>query len=254
VAHAFAGRVVYWTSLYRTGGVLVDSGCAWARANVERYLAANPVRGALTTHEHEDHVGNHASLAGCEVYAPARAVQILDDGAPRLPFYRWLAWGPHDRAPRVAQPLPRDAVTVDGRRFLVVPTPGHSAEHVAYLDEAEAAAFTGDAWFGKLRAVRAKEDVPQQMRSVRRLAELDPAVVYPTHGPLLERPRARMLEVADHFDRLAEKARRLEERGLSPRRIRRELLGPEPGIYWYSSGAFSAENLIRSLLHGGASP
>ena len=62
-----------------------------------------------------------------------------------------------------------------------------------------------------------------------------------------------MLDVADHFDALREKAARLSEKGWTARRIRRELLGAEPGIYWYSSGAFSAENLIRSLLREGAS-
>jgi glyoxylase-like metal-dependent hydrolase (beta-lactamase superfamily II) len=248
MSFAVAGRPLYWVSAYRTGDVLVDSGAARGRPVLARYLAEHPVRTVLTTHEHEDHVGNHALFgAGTEVLAPRRAVEILEQGPPRLPLYRWIAWGAHGKAPGVARPLP-DAVTRGGRRFRVLHTPGHSADHVVFVDEDAAAAFTGDAYLGRLKAVRAKEDVPLQMRSVRALAALDLAVLYPAHGPILERPRQRLLEVADHFDALREKATRLAEKGRSPRRIRQDLLGPEPWLTYYSLGAFSAENLVRSLL------
>jgi glyoxylase-like metal-dependent hydrolase (beta-lactamase superfamily II) len=123
-----------------------------------------------------------------------------------------------------------------------------------YVDEDASAVYTGDAWFGKLRATREKEDVPLQIESIRRIAALDPAVLYPTHGAIVERPRAKLLEVADHFDALGEKARRLREKGLSPRRIRRELMGAEPGLYWFSQGAFSAENIIKSLVRAAPNP
>lgn len=245
MAHAVLGKPLYWTSCYRSGGVLVDSGCARARPALLRFLRARPVQAALTTHEHEDHVGNHAVLRA-DVYAPARAVDLLEHGPPRLPFYRWVTWGAHGKAPGAA-PV-GDRVAAGGRSWRVLATPGHSVDHVAYLDERDNAVYSGDAFLGKLRAVREKEDVPLQMTSVRRIAELDPSALYPAHGPILERPRARLLEIADHFDRLREKAHALHEKGLTPRRIRQELLGPEPWLTWFSQGAFSAENLVRSLL------
>lgn len=248
-AHAPFGRPLYWTSVYRSGDVLVDSGSARGSGALARWLAARPVRFALTTHEHEDHVGGHGILAGCGcegVFAPRRAVDLLERGPPRLPFYRWLTWGAHGRAPGARSVGER--VDAGGRAFVAVPTPGHSTDHVVYLDEAASAVFSGDAFLGALRAVRAKEDVPEQMRSLRRLADLDPAVLYPTHGRILERPRATLVDVADRFDRLAARARALADAGRSTRRIRQDLLGAEPSLYWFSQGAFSAENLVRSLL------
>lgn len=245
-AHAPLGRALYWTSVYRTGDVLVDSGCARGRPALERWLARRPVRHALTTHEHEDHVGGHGALGEAVVVAPRRAVEILERGPPRLPAYRWLTWGAHGKAPG-ARPV-GERVDADGRVFRAIPTPGHSVDHVVYLDEEASAVFSGDAYLGALRAVRAKEDVPEQMRSLRRLAELDPAVLFPTHGRVLARPRAALLDVADRFDRLAERASALAAAGASPRRIRQDLLGPEPALHWFSQGAFSAENLVRSLL------
>ncbi|HWH08858.1 MAG TPA: MBL fold metallo-hydrolase [Candidatus Thermoplasmatota archaeon] len=252
MAHAPLGRPLYWTTCHLADGVLVDTGCARGRPALQAFLAQRRVEAVLTTHEHEDHVGNHA-VVDAPAYAPARAADILRDGPPRLPLYRWLTWGAHEAAPRPARPL-AERIEAGGRWWRVVPTPGHSGDHVAYLDESSQAAFTGDAYLGKLRAVRAKEDVPLQMESVRRIAALDPATLHPAHGPVLARPRARLLEVADHFDRLREKALRLHERGLSPRRIRQELMGPEPWLCWYSQGAFSAENLVRSLLRAPPRP
>lgn len=249
MAHAILGKPVYWVSCYRTQGVLVDSGCARARPALVKFLRERPIDAALTTHEHEDHVGNHATLhdAGCAcVVAPPRAMDILERGAPRLPFYRWITWGAHETAPGAV--AARDGMTVGERSWRVLETPGHSSDHVVYLDERDNAVYTGDAFLGRLKAVRAKEDVPLQMRSVRRIAEMDPAVLYPAHGPILERPRAKLLDVADHFDRLREKALALKEKGHSPRRIRQELMGPEPFLTYFSQGAFSAENLVRSLL------
>jgi ribonuclease/clavin/mitogillin len=245
MSNAIAGKPLYYVSVYRIGDVLIDSGCAWGRPVLQRYLREHPVAAVLTTHEHEDHVGNHEVIQA-DLYAPDRAVDLLRSGPPRLPAYRWLTWGGHGVAPRV-RPLDEMARTTS-RAFRVVRTPGHSEDHVVFLDEETTSVFSGDAFLGKLKAVRAKEDVPRQMESVRRIAELDPAALYPAHGPVLERPRTRLLEVVEHFDRLREKAFTLRGRGWSARRIRQELLGPEPALTYVSLGAFSAENVIRSLL------
>ncbi|HLE97767.1 MAG TPA: MBL fold metallo-hydrolase, partial [Candidatus Thermoplasmatota archaeon] len=59
VARTVGGGPLYWTSVYRVGDVLVDTGCASCRAAVGRFVAKAPVTAVLTTHHHEDHVGNH---------------------------------------------------------------------------------------------------------------------------------------------------------------------------------------------------
>ncbi len=245
MVHTIGGRSLMWVSVYRVGDTLIDSGCSWGRPILERYLREHPVSSVLTTHEHEDHVGNHEVIQA-DMYAPGRAVQLLHEGPPRLPPYRWVTWGAHGKAPQ-ARKVP-DSLKLGERSWSIIPTPGHSADHVAYLDETSGAVFTGDAYLGKLKAIRAKENLPVQMASIRRIADADPSALYPAHGMILERPRAKLLEVADHFDRLREKARALSERGLTPRRIRQELMGPEPSLTYVSLGAFSSENLIRSLL------
>ena len=246
-ARAVAGRPLYFACVHRVGDAVVDSGIAPARRETLRFLAEAPFSTVLTTHEHEDHVGNHEALpAGVAVWAPPRAKALLDAGPPRIPLYRRATWGTHGAAPG-ARPLGR-AVRTDAGTFTVVPTPGHSRDHVAYLHEETGALFSGDAYMGRFKAARREEDVLTGAASLRRMAELDPATLFPAHGPALPRPRARLLETAEHFETLAARARALAEKGVPRRRIARDLLGPEPWLTWFSLGEFSTANMVENLL------
>lgn len=243
-SRAFAGRAWQWVSVYHVEGVLIDGGSQAGRAAFARFLAKRPIRAALATHEHEDHVASFDLLPpGTPIHAPPLTAQYLREGTPRFPLYRQAVWGYPPLRGIQAEPL--------GRRvedFLVVEAKGHSMDHVAYLDEREQLLFTGDAYMGKFRAARMAEDVKTEIDALRRLAALDPAVLLPAHGPIVERPRAKLLETADHFDDLRRRALRLREEGKSVHRIARELLGPEGFLTWLSGGEFSNANMVRNLL------
>lgn len=237
------GRALYWTSAYRVGDVLIDSGCSTGRSVFAPWLRERPVRVALATHEHEDHIGNHAALPdGVATYAPALAKRFLDEGHPRFPLYRRYVWGYHEPRPG-ARLLPDK---VEG--FRVLPTNGHSTDHVSFLHEGLSAVFTGDAYMGKFRAARAEEDVHTGLDSLRRLADLDAAVMYPAHGPAVERPRAKLLDTVAYFEDLCREAWALRGRGWTTRRIARELLGGPGFLTLFSSGEFSEAKLIDNLL------
>lgn len=246
-AVAPAGRALYWATVHFVDGVLVDSGPAHARPALLRFLAARPLALVLTTHGHEDHVGNHEALpAGTRVLAPAATLPLLDSGPSRIPFYRRVTWGMHGPAPG-ASALGETVETPRGT-WRVIPTPGHSDDHVSFFDEDAGAVYTGDAYLGKFKAARDVEDVHTGLASLRRLAELEPAILYPGHGPALHRPRARLLDTVEHFESLARRAHALAARGARVKDIRRELLGREPFLTYISAGEFSAEKLIENLL------
>ncbi len=246
------GGAWYWTSTYLTGGILVDSGNAHARAAVASYLDERDVVAAIATHEHEDHVGNHALLAerGIPSLAPARAVDLLARFARgkrgRLPYYRRLVWGAHEGAAGV-QPV-GERVRAADKSFRVVPVPGHSPGHVAYLDEDTGALFTGDAVLGKLRLIRKGEDAPAQVDSLRAIRDLDARVIFPAHGRVITRPSEDLDAIIAHFEGLSRKAHALAARGRSMRAITREVLGAEPPMSWLSGFEFSKRRLVESLL------
>jgi glyoxylase-like metal-dependent hydrolase (beta-lactamase superfamily II) len=247
MSKAIVGRAIQWTSVYRVGEAIIDSGCSSGRPAFAKFLRERAPLAVLATHEHEDHIGNHAILTdNVARYAPKLAVSFLDHGHPRFPFYRRFVWGYHEAAPGAR--VVADKVEVAGRCFRVIQTNGHSADHVCYLDEHENALFSGDAYMGKLRSGRLEEDIHTELASLRAMAALDPLMLFPAHGPVLPNPRARLLDTVAYFEDLWRRAWQMNERGISPRRIARALLGGPQWITRISFGEFSEENLIKNLL------
>ena len=247
MARSIAGRRLVWVSVYRVGDVLVDSGCSTARRAFVPWLRERPPRVALATHEHEDHIGNHAILPPDVVkHAPRLACEFLERGHPRFPSYRRFVWGYHEPSPGAR--VVGDKVDAGGHAFRVVQTNGHSSDHVSYLDERENGLYSGDAYMGKFAAARLEEDILAELASLRAMADLDPAMLFPAHGPALPRPRARLLETVEYFEDLWRRVWKLHDAGETPRAIRRELFPREPVLTYISSGEFSCANTVTNLL------
>jgi glyoxylase-like metal-dependent hydrolase (beta-lactamase superfamily II) len=140
--------------------------------------AAEPVAAILMTHHHPDH-------------APG-AVRLADTA--RAPVH---AFRPEHRE----RPL-RDGDLVEGGpvAIRVVHTPGHTADHVAFLVEEEGMLFTGDAVLGRGSSVidPPEGDMAAYLRSLRAMLDLRPRTIYPGHGPVVFDAMGRLEEYAAH--------------------------------------------------------
>ena len=146
-ARTFFGRGYYYTAAYYVDTLLIDSGCAYSAAELAaRLKPARPVSQIVNTHCHEDHIGANGLLQsrfGCRIAAHPLALPVLEN--PRLqPLqpYRRFFWG---------WPLPSrgqavdECVQTEHYRFQVVPTPGHSLDHIAFFEPQQGWLFSGDA-------------------------------------------------------------------------------------------------------------
>lgn len=146
----------------RDGIAVVDPGptsCAEAFRDALRVFGARPsdLRHVLLTHIHLDHAGYAGSLVR-EV--PGITVYVHEVGAPHLVDpSRLMAsarriygdameslWGdflpvPADRLRVLAG---GERLVLGERRWLAAATPGHAIHHLAFLDEHEGVAWTGD--------------------------------------------------------------------------------------------------------------
>jgi hydroxyacylglutathione hydrolase len=108
----------------------------------------------LNTHWHPDHAGGNARLkaeTGAEIAGPEEVRRIA-------PLDRVVAGG--------------ETVDLGETTFAVIATPGHTLGHVAYVSEADRAAFVGDTLFA-LGCGRLFEGTAEQMwGSLQRLAAL----------------------------------------------------------------------------------
>jgi hydroxyacylglutathione hydrolase len=199
------------TDRYDCHSWLLDTGAGWALfdAGAGRDTTAaiaaigasgvdpQAVRWLVLTHAHADHSGGAAGLRealGLEVFAsPATARMVRSGDATAIGLDRAIRGSvyPADyvwRACEVDREItPGEHVVLGGLSVEVVPSPGHSLDHVCYrvVQGGTTLLFAGDAlfWGGRVTWQDTLDcDVAAMCETIRRLAALDFAALLPGHG------------------------------------------------------------------------
>jgi glyoxylase-like metal-dependent hydrolase (beta-lactamase superfamily II) len=172
--------------------IVVDPGPDDAEhlARVESVLSARDagVRAVVVTHHHLDHAEAAVAWAGRfgAPVAASDAAVATPPGAPAGHRGETLVDGQH--------------LSVAGMGIDVVATPGHTRDHLSLRLET-GALLTGDHVLGRGTSVVAHPDgdLEAYLRSLHRVLEVGPDVLYPGHGPALrEDPGAVLRFYAAH--------------------------------------------------------
>jgi len=201
---------------YLLGDLLVDAGLPGQGAAVIRMLGARRIGRHVLTHPHLDHAGGSARV--CRAFgldgAACGAADLADLRAGRSPE---LALRPRlqplsralGRFTPVAGTAFADGETV-GPGFVIVPTPGHTPGHISLWRAADRVLIAGDALMG-MHPLSGRPDLrlpprfdqpdPAAVRaSARRLAALEPRVVFFGHGLPLTDATQRLHDLAATLD------------------------------------------------------
>lgn len=176
--------------LARAGeAAVVDTGTVGSEGAIGQALVAagldwNAVGHVIVTHRHGDHAGSIAAVLGM---------------APDAQSYAGAADIPRITAPRPLTAV-QDGETVFGLR--IVATPGHTAGHIAVLDEARGLLVAGDA-LGTVGGTLAgsnpdfTEDTAQAKASLAKMGALRFETLLVGHGePILEGASAQVAALA----------------------------------------------------------
>jgi hydroxyacylglutathione hydrolase len=186
-------------NVYLVEDVLVDAGRRWDRRRVSSELEGREISMVALTHVHPDHQGVAKDV--CETREVPLACHADDvdamegrrpvqEAAPDHPVNRVIKrlWeGPPHPVGRVLQ----EGDEVAG--FRVVHAPGHARGEVIFFRESDRVAICGDvirnmSYATALPGIKEPPEIftadpAENRRSIRRLADLEPALILPGHGP-----------------------------------------------------------------------
>jgi glyoxylase-like metal-dependent hydrolase (beta-lactamase superfamily II) len=249
MGRSFVGRVLYWTGIYFVDGLIVDSGASNLADEVKRLFRELEIRQAVVTHAHEDHCGNNRLLKdelGIVSLAPQKSLPLLMQRVEGLELYRRVLWG--TPPPFTAKPL-AGMLETKAHRFQIVPTPGHSDDHVVLFEAERRWLFTGDLYLAPtLRVLRVDENLPALIDSLKKVIDLEPEVIFCQHRgrvnnaqQMLQRKRQQLLEISGRI-------KELHLQGLPEKEIAAKLPGSD--FFWRIGTAnhFSKLNFVRSWL------
>jgi glyoxylase-like metal-dependent hydrolase (beta-lactamase superfamily II) len=230
-------------SAFLVRGTLVDTGFWRARRELAAALERYPVERAILTHWHEDHSGNLGLLAARRIPAViSAATQRHLPARWWLPPYRWAIWGSPETAP-----LPV-AVPLDEAGLELVPTPGHSDDHLAVWDCRTDTVFGGDLFLGvKAASQHAAGDPYAILASVRRIIALRPARYFDAHRGSIREPLAALAAKADWLAASIGQIEAAIDRGDPDSVIRDRVLGSEDPVAWISGFQMSKLNFVRAI-------
>lgn len=167
--------------------------------------AGAPIRRIALTHGHSDHVGSLDALKqrlgdSVEVLMPELDARI-HAGEKVVDGKLTGSW------PKKLDTVP-DVRLTGGERIgslEVIPSPGHTPGHVAFLDTRDRTMIAGDVYtsYGRVAvtsefywrfplATMGTQDKAKDIESARSLRALDPSVLVVGHGPVVRQPGAAM--------------------------------------------------------------
>ncbi len=184
---------------YMAGDVLIDAGRTWDRRRIMSEIEGRDLSMLALTHVPPDHQGAAKDVCearGVPLACHADDVDAMEGRRPvqeasaNSPFNKIIAkiWqGPPYKVERVLQ----EGDEVAGMR--VVHAPGHARGEVIFFRESDRVAICGDVIRNMSYATGLpglKEppkvftyDPAENRRSIRKLADLNPALILPGHGP-----------------------------------------------------------------------
>lgn len=196
------------------GLTLIDAGPGLAADRIIAQLRQagrrpDEVKRILITHAHPDHVGGLKrlkELTGAQVIASALETPVIEG---RMAVPRRAA---KPRPPvTLFKPTSVDRVVADGDTIdalgglRVVFTPGHAPGHIAFWQPERKILFCGDVLFNlpglRLPFALLTVDMAENIRSIKKIAELDAELVCFGHGrPLMQNAARRIRDFSAQTD------------------------------------------------------
>jgi len=233
---------------YHMDDCLVDTGTPSMAAHYRDFFGRYRVGRAALTHVHEDHAGM-APWIKENLGVPVYLNPLDHDAASRgtdLYLYRAITWG--NRAPFRADPLP-PFIETENHRLEAVHTPGHCANHVAYLEKKRGWLFTGDLYIGPKQNVSfLEENTLDAIASIKKVLALDWDTIFCAHGGIQTGGKEKFRRKLQFFEDIRGRVEELYGKGISLEQINRQLFPKKDLWERLSHGEWTSYRMISTAL------
>jgi len=236
-------------NFFHLDNCLIDTGTSSMAGLYLDFFRRYPISQAALTHVHEDHAGLAPwikSSLGVPVYLHAGDHEEAARGT-RLYLYRKMVWG--NRAPFAADALPERIET--GRHTLqVIHTPGHSPNHVVYLEKNRGWLFTGDLYIGPKQNVSfLEENTLDAIASIKKILAMDWDTIFCAHAGVQTDGKKKFMRKLRFFEDIRGNVEKLYGQGVSLMEINRRLFPKKDLWERLSHGEWTSYRMISTCLH-----
>ncbi len=188
-------------NVYLAEDVLIDAGRRWDRRRIFGELEGRQISMLALTHVHPDHQGVARDLCEARQIPLACHADDVEAMEGKRPMQEAAVNHPVNRLIKriwEGPPCPVDRVLNEGDEvagFRVIHAPGHGRGEVIFFRDADRVAICGDVIrnmsYASGRRMIAEPptiftyDPAQNRGSIRKLAELNPSLILPGHGPAI---------------------------------------------------------------------
>lgn len=189
-------------NIYLAEDVLIDAGRTWDRRRVFKQTGDRELSLVALTHAHPDHQGVAKDVCEAREIPLACHADDVDAMEGRRTMQEAHGRNPVNRVIKAlwqGPPYKVERVLNEGDEvagFRVIHAPGHARGEVIFFRESDRVAICGDVIrnlsYATYRPMIAEPpeiftyDPAENRRSIRKLAELNPSLILPGHGPAIE--------------------------------------------------------------------
>lgn len=234
---------------FEVDGVLIDTGSQTLLPQFKQFFDQADVDQVMLTHYHEDHTGGAKYVQekyGVPVFMNDMTRKYCAEKAD-YPLYRQLFWGRR-------QPFSAQAVegTFQSRNasWHVLNTPGHSRDHLAFLNQETGQLFSGDLYVNpKTKVILREESLPTIMRSIEHVLTYDFDEMFCCHAGYVKDGRQTMTNKLENLKELEEKILSLHKQGYTNKEIQKTIYPKTYPITYFSLGEWDTMHVINSFIN-----
>lgn len=232
---------------FETDGILIDTGSFTLLEQFKGFFEEVDFEKVVITHAHEDHTGGASYLQqqyGTSIYMNEMSINECMKKA-NYPFYRKVFWG---KRPAFTAEAIGETFESRNASWDVIETPGHSKDHLSFLNCETGQLFTGDLYVTpKTKVILREESIPTIISSLERVLTNDFEEVFCCHAGYVKDGRKALSRKLEYLLEMRDKIQLLREEGLTEKEINEQLFKKYP-ITRLSLGEWDSKHIVTSVL------